>query len=70
MNRKPMETHKALHKLLETCKDSHKAFVTAASAVKDEVLSQTFAEWAEQREHYCTQLTNLLTMLNAPPLYI
>lgn len=63
-------TNQTLSKLLETCEDSRKAFATAASAIEDDSLRSYFAQWAEQRKHFCTQLRNLMTMLDANPISV
>ena len=67
---KPTETHQKLHKLLESNEDSQRAFHAAASAVSDPQLQRQFHAWALERETYCTQLRNLLTILNAPRLFV
>lgn len=64
------KAHRTLRNLLETCEDSRKAFHAGASAVEEEQLSDQLTVWAKEREHFCTQLRNLMTMLNANPIGI
>lgn len=67
--KKPTETQITLRKLLETCRDSNKAFQAAETAVEDGQLKSELSSWAEEREQFCTQLTNLMAMLDTDPLF-
>lgn len=66
----PSPTVVTLHKLLETCEDSRRAFASAARVLEEGSVKEKLKGLRDQREQFCTQLRNVMTMLNANPLMI